>query len=82
MTNDVEQRQGGYQGIYSYDRDINGKPSWVSTNSKRIWYETSYDGLWKIGSTDMSGWGIVAHPMGWIRSSFFVLNFGSCHIYT
>ena len=80
MTNDVEQSQGGRQGIYSYDRDINGKPSWVSSNSQRIWYETSYDGLWKIGSTDMSGWGIVAHPMGWIRSSFFVLNFGSCLI--
>ena len=77
MTNDVEQWQGSHQGIYSYDRDINGKPSWVSSNSKRIWYDTSYNGLWKVGATDMSSFGIVAHPMGWIRSSFSVLNFGS-----
>ena len=66
MTNDVGQRHLGMQGIYSYDKDKNGKPSWVSLNSGRIWYDTSYNGLWKIGAPDMSSFGIVAHPIGWI----------------
>jgi hypothetical protein len=54
LKNDVLFYKASKQGIYQRAEKVNGKTSWISSNSEALWYNAVSDD-WVIGSVENLG---------------------------